>query len=77
MKSDGVTLARALDWVNQRLKEEPDLETLKTVDAAAMKYNLGPLDTEWLLNQLRANGVKRVRSRAGDGSGARGANRAG
>jgi len=48
MKSDAATLARALAWVNARLKEQPGLAKFRAVDQAALKFNLGPLDTEWL-----------------------------
>ena len=52
MNTDATKLARALDWVNKRLQSEPGLEKLKAVDDAAMKFDLGPLETDWLLNQL-------------------------
>jgi hypothetical protein len=52
MKADAETLAKALDWVNTRLREEPGLGKLKAVEEAAMKFDLGPLDEEWLVRQV-------------------------
>jgi hypothetical protein len=47
------TLTKALDWVNHQLRLHPKLDKLKAVEEAAMKFDLGPLDEEWLLNQLK------------------------
>lgn len=55
MKADAQTLTKALDWVNHRLKATPPTDKVKAVDEASMKFNLGPLDQEWLFNQLRAS----------------------
>jgi hypothetical protein len=52
MRATAETLAKALAWVNERLAKEPGLERWKAVDEAARRFDLGPLDTEWLLNQL-------------------------
>jgi len=52
-KADAETLAKALDWVNHQLRLHPKLDKLKAVEEAAMKFDLGPLDEEWLLNQLK------------------------
>jgi hypothetical protein len=52
MKSDAETLAKALSFALQRLKEDPPLGKWKAAEEAAMRFNLGPLDAEWLLNQL-------------------------
>ena len=53
MSADAETLAKALDWVNHQLRLHARLDKLKAVEEAAMKFDLGPLDEEWLLNQLR------------------------
>jgi hypothetical protein len=52
MKTDRLTLTRALDWANRHLQENPHLDRLKVAELAAVKFNLGPLDEEWLLRQL-------------------------
>ena len=52
MKTDKLKLTTALDWVNRRLKEQPHLAKHKVVEEAAIRFNLGPLDEEWLSNQI-------------------------
>ena len=52
MKTDKLKLTTALDWVNRRLKDQPQLAKHKAVEEAATKFNLGPLDEEWLINQV-------------------------
>ena len=52
MKTDPVTLTRALDWINRQLKETPGADKLKVVEAAAIRFDLGPLDEEWLLREI-------------------------
>jgi len=53
MSADAETLAKALDWVHQQLRLHPNLGKLKAVEEAATKFDLGPLDEEWLLNQVK------------------------
>lgn len=52
MKSDKLTLVKALDWVNLHLKEQPQADRAKVVEAAAVKFGLSPIDEEWLFSQL-------------------------
>ena len=52
MSANHETLARALDWVNKRLRESPPADKLKAIDEAAMRFDLGPVDQEWLIRQL-------------------------
>ena len=44
--------AKALDWVNQLLRTQPGLEKLKAVEQTALRFDLNPLEEEWLLRQL-------------------------
>ena len=52
MKTHGVDLAQALNWVNLHLKANPQAEKIKVVEAAAMKYGLGPMDEDWLFREV-------------------------
>ena len=49
MSASAETLARALDWVHRELKLHPKTGRLRIVEEAAVKFDLGPLDEEWLL----------------------------
>jgi hypothetical protein len=52
MSASRETLARALDWVNKRLRESPPVNKLKAIDEASIRFDLGPLDQEWLIRRL-------------------------
>jgi hypothetical protein len=52
MKTDKLNLTHALDWANRQLKECPHLSHVQVVDEAAVKFDLGPMDEDWLLNEL-------------------------
>ena len=43
--------AKALDWLNRLLKEHPQMGRAKAVEETAMKFDLSPLEEEWLLRQ--------------------------
>ena len=53
MSAEAETLAKALDWIHTQLHLHPQRDKLKVVEEAATKFDLGPLDEEWLLNQLK------------------------
>ena len=44
--------AKALDWLNTLRKEHPAMSKLEAVEKTAVQFNLGPLEEEWLLQQL-------------------------
>ena len=44
--------ARALDWLNTLRREHPTMTKLEAVEKTALRFNLGPLEEEWLLQQL-------------------------
>lgn len=47
---------RALDWISSGLKEGKPLRSL--IDEAAMRFNLGPLDVEFLDRFYKENAGK-------------------
>ena len=44
--------AKALDWLNTLRREHPKMTRLEAVEKTALRFNLGPLEEEWLLQQL-------------------------
>jgi hypothetical protein len=55
---EGEDLRRALRWVNERLRREPDIPLARLVDDASRRFDLGPLDEEWLWRTLRKPAAK-------------------
>jgi hypothetical protein len=46
---EGESLRRALRWLDDRVKEEPKLERGKLVNEAAQRFDLSPVEEEFLL----------------------------
>ena len=44
--------AKALDWLNILRKEHPGMSRLEAVERTAVRFDLSPLEEEWLLQQL-------------------------
>jgi hypothetical protein len=49
--------AKALDWMNILLKEQPGITRLDAIEKTALQFNLSPLEEEWLLQQLIDDGL--------------------
>lgn len=41
-------LAKALDWLNQRMKDNPNSPRGELIDDACKKFNLNPKDSDFL-----------------------------
>lgn len=46
---EGESLRRALRWLDERVKEEPGLQRAKLVGEAAARFDLSPVEEEFLL----------------------------
>lgn len=46
---EGDALRRALRWLDEHVKEEPNLERSKLVGEAAVRFDLSPVEEEFLL----------------------------
>jgi hypothetical protein len=47
--------AKALDWLNILRNERPSMSKLEAVEKTAVRFDLSPLEEEWLLQQLTDN----------------------
>ena len=45
-------IKQAVAWIDDRLHDEPGADRLRLVDEAARRFDLSPLDTEFLLRHL-------------------------
>lgn len=43
------SVAQAMQWISERLKENPQSDRAKLIDDASMKFNLNPAEGEVLL----------------------------
>ena len=51
-KAEAEKRAKALDWLNLLLKEHPGMSRLEAIEKTALRFDLSPLEEEWLLQQL-------------------------
>jgi hypothetical protein len=45
-------IKQAVKWIDDRLHDEPGADRLRLVDEAARRFDLSPLDADFLLRQL-------------------------
>lgn len=45
----GENLRRAVKWISERRQDDPPLPMAKLLDEAALRYDLSPVDQEWLV----------------------------
>lgn len=51
----GDALKKAIAWVSEKRKAQPDLKLGKLVDDACLQFDLSPKDSEFLLRFVKEN----------------------
>jgi len=51
-KAEAEKRALALEWLSNLLKETPGITRLDAIEQTALRFDLNPLEEEWLLQQL-------------------------
>jgi hypothetical protein len=51
---EGERLRRALRWIADRRLEQPEAPLVRVLDEAARRFDLTPLECEYLLEQYRS-----------------------
>ncbi len=52
MHIDDAALKKAIEWMSDRLKEEPGANRAGLIDQASKEFDLTPLQEEFLYNQF-------------------------
>jgi len=52
MAAGEAPIKQAVAWIDDRLRAEPGADRIRLVDEAARRYDLSPLDTEFLARHL-------------------------
>jgi hypothetical protein len=52
MAAGEAPIKQAVAWIDERLRDEPGADRLRLVDEAARRFDLSPLDTEFLTRHL-------------------------
>jgi hypothetical protein len=54
----GAPIKQAVQWIDDQLHDNPALNRLKLVDEASRRFDLSPLDAEFLLRHLAERPAK-------------------
>ena len=53
MQPQGEKLRKAVKWISEKRKENPDINPVKLVDDAGFQFDLTPKDSEFLLRFVK------------------------
>ena len=53
IQPSGEDLRKAVKWISEARQDEPGKKLSKLIEEACMKYNLSPVDAEFLLKTLK------------------------
>lgn len=57
MAAGEAPIKQAVKWIEDRLRDEPGADRLRLIDEAARRFDLSPLDTEFLTRHLTERNV--------------------
>ena len=55
MQPEGEDIRRAVKWISEERKYNPKAITTKLIEEACLKFDLSPMDAEYLRNFLKKN----------------------
>mgnify|MGYP001820718809 FL=1 len=55
VQPEGEDLRKAVKWISEERKYDPEAQTSKLIEEACLKFDLSPMDAEYLLNFLKDN----------------------
>ena len=53
VQPEGEDLRKAVKWISEERKYDPEAKTSKLIEEACLKFDLSPMDAECLLNLLK------------------------
>ncbi len=53
IQPQGEALKKAVEWISEKRKSDPDLDPARLADEAALKFDLSPKDSEFLLRFVK------------------------
>jgi hypothetical protein len=59
MASGEAPIKQAVQWIDDQLVDQPELDRVKLVDEASRRFDLSPLDTDFLFRHLASFEKKR------------------
>ncbi len=52
---EGESLRQAVRWISERRRDDPKLKLSQAVDEASKRFDLSPLEADFLLRELLSN----------------------
>jgi hypothetical protein len=49
-------IKQAVKWIDEELQQRPDVDRVKLIDEASRRFDLSPLDEDFLLRHLAERG---------------------
>ena len=59
MAAGEAPIKQAVRWLDEQLRDNPTADRLKLVDEASRRFDLTPLDADFLLRQMAERGKSR------------------
>ena len=53
VQPEGEDIRRAIKWISDERKFNPDAQDLKLIEDACLKFDLSPMDAEYLRNFMK------------------------
>jgi len=53
VQPEGEDLRKAVKWISEERKYDPEAQTSKLIEEACLKFDLSPMDAEYLFNFLK------------------------
>jgi hypothetical protein len=54
---DGEDMRKAVKWISENLETNPDQPRMKLIEQAVFKFDLSPIDTDFLINFFRKKSI--------------------
>jgi hypothetical protein len=59
MAAGEAPIKQAVKWIEDQLQDHPDADRVKLIDEASRRFDLSPLDADFLLRQLAERAPKK------------------
>jgi hypothetical protein len=56
MAAGEAPIKQAVNWIDEQLRDNPGADRLRLIDEAARRFDLSPLDAEFLTRHLASRG---------------------
>ncbi len=55
VQPEGESIRKAINWISEEAKQDPSKSKAKLIEEACIRFNLTPIDAEFLMRKLKGN----------------------